>query len=1374
VDRKQFIAELKAKVAAGTITSAQANETLRLWDNQQKVSGVVVTPETMPLSLNETVDRMIQYPTKPVLLQPESASRDRLELADTDIARAELERRAEIEGMSFFEALTSPDALERIGKAALKGPSQIANTVTAALPGLALQGIKAVTGDEISGLASDNAMANYADMNQRINDNFGSSDAITPLETGAGLLTSALVPGGPVAKAASVMTDLTVDQTIREITDTDTTTDDYNTMFDRAGLGFGFDDVMNNVPAIVAAPLVAIGAYSLLKGNAVNAMKSKVLFKPPTAAQIYDFDRFAPPDLMTIETSADARKAYIVDQQTALTNVVTRAGVPDPKLIEDTVTLNTHSAGNTRAREALSSGFLDVDGQQYSVGTSVRTLYDAAMKLPLEARQAVERYIVLHDMLDDARIQLSRAGKPNQLPGNHLQTVQQRTAEIHRIRNQYPIVDQFHSRFKEATAAVRGFLDGDILDPTDRIWLDANRPNYAPAIFNETDHSRPFIERLIQTQHDGEMDPEDWFLMQRESAGNYDPATRGSPFEGLFSMTEASLRLGMKNNTRMKIVDALLQSNVNNALRATDRNLIRKIRTEETIKEELKQATLRGIPLSSVNTTPDNLAGNVDRLVKVRRGGKTEVYITSQLTAEMLKLDPYIAKMPLLFVPKRIAEWSMVGPGSLVFAPVTALRDTIGGFVMRPDGVKVGNPLQVAAAVPKQLWAKAQGALADNIKAGLVAGEPFIPTALMNEQAQAQFATTLSNRYLNTLYHQANNSGGFDASIMKSSIVTAQDMLGEIQRTIRDGSITNNPVMTNIVTRFGISGARTIVNGFTELFNSISDAPRFAAFEKTVKSGKSVEEAATLARNITGDTGRTGRVYRPDGRRMGYDAVDRGVGNLVTPALGHVTNVVREGVTFVNPMIQGTRRVINSFKDDPAGTMMRTWLAVGLPSLAAYGWNEMLGEEYNDYAMDRRSSTDVAGKLYIGNPMAPPEQGIEIPMPQELQLFMSPYSRSLHAWTRGEEKDSMSAAMQTLAASIFGNTLSLSSFVTLDLAANAAGYSPDGFLGVGGGYQIREDNTGFLPQNVEMMARTMFSNVGNLAIQIMYSMSGEDDKYGDFNNFITTVVDDVGKRTPIVNNMTGRKSANVTFSIPAEYDKAKSRAMTEFIPYWRTFFDEKYRNEDDLNKPGSLDGYISDKGPAGTKKKPNNNPNLMDGREDLPFLMVGPNGEKPTNPLFMPFGAMLKRYVDENAIGIGGLDDRDKKYSMYVKQLRGYNAGDRGAIAEWQASLEEIADPQSEDTIKLQDMIERYSLNLESYQDRIKMINLIENERSFVIQQKLEAISAIEEQVTTELRNKGLLGANDNFRIDKHMKPFDNAPLGITQEMLDMSALQDQ
>lgn len=1237
-----------------------------------------------------------------------------------DAAMAEIQERARLKGLTFLEALTDGPSLARMSKTALKGPSDTVNSFMYGLPGL----VQSVVG--LDEYAQEN-FGEYERVNQGLNDALGVSDPIRAEESLAGVLTSAAVPGGAGVKAATVATDFVADQFIRELT-TDQG-DGYETVFNRAGVTD--QDDRFNLPPLLAIPVALAGA--VLTGKAVSTLKAGMGVKAPTYRDISDFDKFAPQDLQTGEISTDALNAYVISEEAALKRIVARAGIPNIDDINKKITLSGHAAAGVRAREGVNTGVATINGKTYRAPVAVKTLYDAAMAMPLEVRKKLERFINAKDALDDVRIAIAK-----KLPGNHAVTEARLLRDIAVAATGVPGIHQFETAYRGATRAVRDILEGDVLSTKARQYLDANRANYVPLDISPVDKKAPLLTRLNQTQREADTSPDDWFLQNRAGSGNYGLDARGNPFELLAGYTEAAMRLAMTNDAKLAIIDGMKNSSFGK----------------------------KSVKLVDKDT---NLAGNEDRIVEVYRAGEKERYLVPALQAQLMRFDPYVTKNPF-FIVKRIAEWNMVGPGNPAFSAVNAIRDTIGGLVMRQEGLLAAGPLQVAAAVPKQLWARAQGAISNNIYAGLASRQSAIPEWLVSRQQKIALANSMSNNYINSLYHLSNTVGGHDSSAMRSNITIAQTAFGEMKRTLQDSTILHHPALDNMVVRFGKIGASSILSGYTALLDSVANSPRYAAIEKTVKAGGVLEDAATKARVMTGDMSQSGRVYRPDGKLMRADTVDQGVTSLVTPLVGGATSFIRNTAPFVNQAIQGTTNAITQFAKDPVGFMGRAWLYVGLPALTAYSVNEMLGPEYNEYAMNRRSATDVAMSTYIGVPGLPPEQGVEVPQIHELLLFGAPFVRTLHGLVTGENRDEMSSAMQSLGANIFSNSAEIGMPTFLSAIGNLTGQEmPSGIMGSDSGYAIREDNIGFLPQNIEQLARTLFATNGDTAIQTMYAMTKDSDT--PFNDFLTTVYGSVTNRAPVMKNLSGRKAANVSFSMPAAYSREKDRAMEDFWPYYGLYFEQK--NEDGLtmdNASSNFNPRIKVKGMTEKEYLPRDmirtfggyksDEGAMGNRRDLPNGMIGPDQiPEPLNPLYKMFGETLAANLKRNGMGLSGLDERDSRYRARISQLRKYNAGDRKAIEEWQDFIENRG-MLEDDSEKLRDWISQFDLDLEKYTDRVKLINIIENERSYVISQKLEVVSSVEEEISQQLIEQGLLQPGDRFRVEKHLNPMDADPFG--------------
>ncbi len=1235
-------------------------------------------------------------------------------------AKEELRKRDEISEQGFIQQLTNPDGRDRFIRQMGKAPGQIYNAFTTGLPAIASLGIDEITSGEISPVTK-NLLEEVTNKNQHLNERFNVSDPVDPVESLAESVLGAVVPGGLFAKGLGLAGDFALDQGVRELTDVDV--DNYETILDQVGL-----------PETEAlGPLAAIGAgmaATTLGSVAVNKMITSRMDAPPVIRPVKEIDPTGPNNLDTIERASDLTNTYIVDEQAVLKNIAKRAGVPDQEDVEALIDLNTHSAARTRAAEGLQTGKLTTNKATFDAPIAPQTLYNAYHSLDPKQKHDVGTYIHLLDMRDDALLAL----KENK-PGNHQQQIAILNRQIAAIAQRNPVAVQFQKDYMSITNAARRFLEDGIFTKSFRKKLDLDRPNYVPLRISDVDENAPFLQRMAQANNDDAQIRDDWFLQKRDSTGNYDVLRRDDPLDMLMNYLNSALLLRMKNDTKLGYIDGLLSS-------------------------EHGSTTIRKV----VKEDGQEVAG---RTVEVYRNGVKEKYVTSRLVSDLLQFDPYIAKYPALFIPKRIAEQTMVGPLSITFAPVTMLRDALGGAVTRPQGVNVGDPFQVLSAVPKQLLAKSQKAFADSLKAKLITDTSAI-TKFVDKKSVERVADDVANSYMNTLYHMMNEQGGFDASLMKSNVQVASGSLQELKRTI--GNLTDNPVMNNMITRFGKNRVVNMIDGFTALFSSIQDAPRFAAVENTVKSGMDTATAVRQGRSITGDVSRSGRVFQADGSRIKSDATNQGLLNALNPVTGHLTEIVRESAPFINPMIQGTRRLLQSYADDPIGTNLRAWTYVGLPSLAAYGWNEMVGKEYNDYAMQRRSARDVAMNLYVAIPDRPPEEGVEIPLMHELLFYSSPLMRTLYGWSRGENSRETALSMEVLADSILSNSLDIGFPIAPAAGLNAMGMNaPDSLVKANEGlYPIREDHIGFLPQNIEVLIRTLFSSIGQMAIETAYTVAEDPDNY---EAWMDDIVTNTVSRAPITKNISGSKKANIWFSIPAQVHRQKMEKYDEFVEYYREYFmGSRYSDDrldgltrEDLARMRKPETIWEDRLSKPSGRDPYDTKGSYDEERDLPFRMVGPKQMAlPTNPIYQQFGGLIYSGISRNGLGWLGIKERLNGYSKINRQLRRYSTVDKDEIKAWEKKLKDHRETLAGDDAKLLKLLEDHNIDLDDYYSRVKLINIIENERSLLLRSQQAVLEYIEQFITKELRNRGQLGEGQEFKIDKHLEPFDSNPLGST------------
>ena len=1253
-------------------------------------------------------------------------------------ATDELAKRKAIAASTTLEQLQNPDELKRTAIATLKGPAQMVNGVVNGVPYMF---------DKLFGNKADaeQNQQDLAELNDRINQNFGTSDALTPLESLGENAFTAIVPGGIAAKVGALATNYTVDQAVRELTDDKSSP--YQTVFDRLNLSgsdssptFSPDQAMGAGIAAAVFATVALNprAVALLK----NANQTGAAFKLATAApkitEISDFDRMAPLGLKTVELSTDATMMQAVDEQKALANILKRAGVPDPAQTEKLITLNSGSAARTRINAAMVSGKLNANGTTYHSLIPVQQIIDGANALAPDARSAIGRYLNLMDMVDDARIAVN-AGKV----GNHTANIASKLAEAARIVQKYPQAAYFKKAFETAMGAMLDTFDGTIVKDTEAQWLRINRPNYVPGDFSPIDKSANLWTRMRQAQSAGEGAPEDWFLMHRDSVGDYDVDLRADPFTVLQKYTENALNLVMNNEVRKHIVNALQNNKYG---------------------EEFVQA---------VKPEMNNLEHNQHRMIEFIENGEKKQYLTMSETAGIAKFDPYMVRHPWLYLPKRALEKTTTSALTVLtgpFAATSLMRDMFSAAITKPKGMQgFAHPGNILAAIPKQFWAVAKNEFANKIRAGVDAGNSVIPDWLWDSNSRSAFANRVSNQYVNSLYHSLNESGGFDASVNKAHYQYATSALGELRRTVAEASFWNNPAMSNVVSKIGINSAKQVFSWMDNLYHSTMDAARYATAEKLVKQGMSIEDAAIESKKIAGDTSRTGRVFNKEGRHILPDAAYQDPYNVANKTIGSAVQLGREGIPYYNPTVQGMRTALTKFAENPVGFMMRVGLYAQLPSMAAVLWNEMLGGEYNDYAFDQRSADDVAKTLYFGIPGKSPEQGFELPIQQEFMLFAQPFAAALHQLIRGDSSGQMQEAAPKLLSAIARNSVDGSIPPAIKTGLNYFGVDTFGTLGqsLNSAYEIPEDNVGFLPQNLENMARSLFGNMGKTALDTMYILTNDDPNAKPFDDFLDNTYQNYLTNTPIVKQLDGRKTMNVQFSIPGQIAYEKKAAIEKLDPLFKRFYDPDYKNADGFDKLMKKDSFMNESKLPPEIQAMNTDPG--DGSQihpDMPSIYPGPNNqEQPTNPLFPIFGNMLIAEGKNSEVGMSALDDRLAKYKKAVKQLKLYNSGDRAALKQFQTELE-TGNLQDQNSIELKQIIEDFNIDLTKYQDRVKLINIYENEQSFIYKQKLELYDIIETKITNALKQVGALSGTQSFKIENDLDPYNSTPMGIDVEKL--------
>lgn len=1072
-----------------------------------------------------------------------------------------------------------------------------------------------------------------------------------------------------------------------------------------------------NLPSLVKAPVentLMANPFAAIPQKIKQQMRFTKAPAPPTIRKVIEVTKDAPKDLETLETAKDLYKAYILDEKTALSDIAERAGVPNLKAIKTTIDQDTQTTALMRVNESLKTGKLRTFAGDFNAPIPPEGLYMKYKALPALTQKDADDFLKLNDLTDDMRLRLAQGIDP----ANSQQILNDALNNIALIRQRSPIVDELHKEYKGVTEAVRNFLGtgkNSMLDQKALAKLGQERPNYVPIDVHGINPNDPLASRVVDAQRllsKSEMD--DWFLQRRDLKNINNIDGRTDAFETLLSYTRNALQNKMENDVRGQYADGIMNS-------AFGANTMRELKPDEAGKY-----------------------GN--RVVEIYENGEKKKYVASRLQADLLRFDPHIAKFPAFYSLKRFFEMGTTGALGLTFAPVTMMRDAITGNVVAPRGVGTPGILRTLAEVPRSVAAKT--ALASS----LLLKYSFKDVPFLTQQAKDQLATSLGAAYSNSLEAMANKVGGIDANLMKSTIDARKGVVNEVKRSL-EASAGKVPG-ANFLGR----SARVLWDGWEGLFSSVSDAPRMAAFRQSIKKGLTPEDAAIQARATAGDTTRSGRVYKPDGTRVDADAVNKSA-LVPAAAVGKATQFAREAIPYVNPTIQGLRRVGTRFLQDPVRTTLRAWQYVGLPAVAAYGWNEMLGPEYNDYANKQRSSRDQAMNIYVAVPGLPPEQGIELPIAQEMMPWNAPMVTALYNMGRGDQD--VSEAVKHMAGTILTNGAMLGYPVGFSQAFQAAGMRPPESILTPWAdvYEMREDNVGFLPQNVEAIVRQTFGGISDLVMQ-----SAAAGWEGGPEAFAKEFGNQWVKRVPIAKNLAGTKTATSNFTPLSMERQRKFEALDKFLDAYDEHFNPKKEGRLSTNNLSEL--------PEGT-----------DVNDETTYKLAPPTSPVPTNPIFKQFGDVVKAYIGTNDEGMTGLKSHYSNLTKQLQLLKGYSAGSAGNFKEYQKSIvgatekynsaiQELQSKQKAmkkpdynremknielnlgERAKAEQLLEKLDIDLGNRNDVHKLINYLEKDRTQVIDEQLVLIRKLEDYMTQQLHSNGMLPPTQRFDVERHLTPL--------------------
>jgi hypothetical protein len=1287
-------------------------------------------------------------------------------LPDTRRAKIEeeLANRARIAEMGFLEQLRDAEGRRRMGSSALKGPGQTLNGIVNVLPGLVGVGLSNIGDPSKHTLDEDHTWLDYLNrdnvaallqrmgtrnlqqanvVNQNINNAFGSSDALNPSESIMEAVSSLAVPGGLSTKALSFGGDVFADQLVRDMTDS--ADDPYKTVLDRLGVVENIEvSPLFGVAAAITAGSLTPAAFKHLS----QAMKHTPIKNigpigpPPTATRaVTDLRPDGTVGLRTIETVNDEMTAAYYSTAEAVTNMSRRAGVPDPEAVNIRMNTETGSAQSARIGEAVTTGHFSFHGNSYRVDQPVIAIVKAYERLMPEVKDAVSKYLLLHDQMDDFLIAI----KGNQ-KGNFATAFAQANQMARRLEQQFPEVTVFKRQYEQHTRALRRFMENNIISTKTRQEWDVDRPNYVPHSRSSGTRNQPFLERLAHIREDSRYGRrQDAFLETRELTDYVNIEGRTDPIYALGQYTHDILQFGMNNDLRRFIIEQW-------------RNNTR----GEDFVIDAAQPGQKGSnapppgPSTVTYYEPD--------------GTKVTANVSAGL-ADMLSFAPNVAQYPFLYIPRRIRENFMIGPASTLiggaFQGVSALRDVIGAPVTRMPGTVVGGLTDLPGAVVKQTYAKAARSLSNVLEASMLDPNYNRFLNMVPEQQRRAWAQIARDAYENSLYALGQRSGGLNASDMTAAYTTGKQVMRAAVEAYAESMNSNK--FTRAVRDYGIEPVLTGWQYWSAFYDSVIDSPRFATFEKTYQSGVDPFTAAFRARNITGDTSRSGRFRGEDGQHIQFDTIDRPAAALAGRAARRVTEPVMEGSVFMHPMIAGNMRLWESLRNDPIGTNIRAWKHVVLPSIMAYAWNEMLGEEYNKHAFEMRSADEQSMYISIGLPGLDPYRSFPLPIPHELAIYAAPIPKMLDAMMSGVPAEERREIFTSMVKNIGGQVAGIDMPVVFNMGAGAMGVTSPGMteriMGASP-YERRLQYDGYAGI-VEGITQELFGATADVAFTMAQILSNDWENADIMEAATSELWDQWRSNNQLTSDGTGHGKPNLWFNPLNREVQLKLDTIAETKKLWDELFHPRRTRAERQNgilSPTLITGLpTADRSEAFPEiKDPNSNLSGefgFDPTDDMPFAMPGTPPLAPKNPLWFVFG---HRMFD--AANMNDLNRRAQSYGKYFNRLRDYHQGRSDYMEELTAAIMavDLDDPSAHLEDKQMKMwLTEYDLDLTNQRDRVQAMNIINAHLHEVNKARASQLEEAEAEITDMLRRTGLIGPDQSFDVTKHLDPYDDSPLGF-------------
>jgi len=743
-------------------------------------------------------------------------------------------------------------------------------------------------------------------------------------------------------------------------------------------------------------------------------------------------------------------------------------------------------------------------------------------------------------------------------------------------------------------------------------------------------------------------------------------STKQNPFQAMSDTMRDKLRHRMENEAVGKYVDEVRKTMPNAFVRVTSAEIEKNPHWQKNV-------------------------------VTIHRRGKVEYYTTAPYLADILKLDPYFSTGMLAGaanITRNAFQQATTGKLAPWFAPVAGLRAWQQAKLTRPEGSRSPTLVGSALAIPQQLYPQMAKAISEKLNVGSLGWvEKVLGPATTNAMS-----LRLAKAYDDSLFARMQTAGSFQGGTYLNDYMQATKAAHSAIASVKGPT-------------------RAILDGYLATLDAAHNAPAFN-FAKRNEKKYSINELAQKARDLTGDPRVGGQYYTGQGRPIRMEGTNR-VTHTATRAYGAVTEFGRNAVPWYNTITQSTKAVGRSYMANPAGFVGRAWLYGSAPAATQYFFaralgNDPLGRSYVDYMMNERSDTDRILNWYIPIPGKPAEQGIKIPMFQELTIVPYLTMTALDHLSRSavftESQDFMRAA-----AAYAGVVLN----PPLPAAGNAllASQGMTGLYGTFGDESRKQredpyDQSGGMPHSLELMGRALTPGIADIVGSFASAYWQTEEGYlkatqNGFKSAGNRMVD----KAPVFRDLLGTTPVMGGATRVSDEMFKKKKTIDALVA-----FDRSSDELSDKTGRSISGGVVADKllGPP------------------VPRKIAGYTPNEPTNPLFKLFAEEVSTKLKNDAIrdrggaltGAVGYQSIWKRYADATAQIRSLSKINAGNNVTYLRKME------SDEGTEQRDYLTENKVN---YKDYVAVRNWYEHVRQDAARAILFTIHHVEDEFSKRL-----------------------------------------